>query len=131
MNVTLWGRPMELVGGPYAIWVYRKEFGGDLAADLSASTEGGEIQLSIWLQIVWAMNRTGDDECPGYGEWLAGFPDFDLGDQDALGVMDSAIAAGFFRAGPSGKARRRLARCLGAMARALARAQARLIARRP
>lgn len=132
MHIDIYGkRGLPVEGGPFALWVYRKEFGTDLYQDMLASISDGEVQISVWLQIVWAMNRTADDSCPSYGEWLRGFPDFDLADEASRAVMDRAMTAGFFRrarqAWEARKVRRALARPVRALAVLLDRLATRLV----
>lgn len=135
MHIDIYGkRGLSVEGGPFALWEYRKEFGTDLYQDMLASVQDGEVQISVWLQIIWAMNRTADGSCPSYGEWLRSFPDFDLADSASRAVMDRAMTAGFFRAarqaGEGRRFRRALARPVRALAVLLDRLAARLVAGR-
>ena len=107
-SINIYGKGLLVEGGPYAVWLYKKEFGTDLLMDVSASISGGEVCTATWLQVIYAMNRTADDNVPEYSEWLRSFPDFTLGDQRAVEVMDSAITAGFFRHGRKATARTRI-----------------------
>lgn len=133
MDATVYGRTLRLEGGPYALWCYRREFGSDLYQDMLASVQDGDVQLSIWLQIVWAMNRTADDSTPAYGDWLRAFPDFDLGDSRSQAVIDQAMTAGFFRqpeqAGRMGRLRGAVAGRVRSLALLLDRIASRLVAR--
>ncbi len=128
---VIFGREVEMQGSVWALAEYRREFGADLFADAAGAYEGGSPDVCVMLQIAWAMARSADESTSPYVEWLREFDSrlFALGDvSGAVGVIDSAIAAELFRVGSTRRARRRLARLLGSLAKRLGARADRLLA---
>ncbi|WP_296012710.1 hypothetical protein [uncultured Adlercreutzia sp.] len=128
---VIFGRPVRMQGGPFALMAYRREFGADLLADALAAyrRDGGDV--AAFLQIAWAMAKTADEETSPYAEWLREFDprEFTLGDAaQAVGVIDSAVAAELFRRGKARRARRWLARRMESLAHRLGARASRLLA---
>ena len=132
IKAVIYGREVKLQGSPYTLLAYRSEFDGDLFKAILSAYEAQPPDMSLLLQVAWAMARTCDDEVPAYAEWLRGFdPDsFALGDAGALGVIDSAISAELFRRTKAGRARRWLGRRVDALAKRAGALADRLLARR-
>lgn len=134
---VVYGRAVAMQGGPFAQMAYRREFGSDLLTDLigayGAAADGAGDDANAWLQAAWAMAKCADESTRPYPQWLREFDPrlFTLGDTaEAIGVIDSAIAAELFRGGEAGlPARRRIARRLGALAHRIDARQARLLGR--
>lgn len=130
-KAVIYGRDVLLQGSPYTFLVYRTEFGGDLFKDILAAYEGDMPDMSLLLQIAWAMARTHDDSVSGYVKWLKEFDPktFAVGDSDAMGVIDSAISAELFRRKKAGKSRRWIARRMESVAKRLVALADRVLAR--
>lgn len=133
----VYGRPVEMQGGPFALMAYRREFGTDMLSDLIEAYRGGADgadDVCAFLQAAWAMAKCADESTSPYPEWLREFDPrlFTLGDTaGAVGVIDSAIAAELFRGGAArGRLGRVAAGWLGAVAHRLRAGQARLLGRR-
>lgn len=123
---VIYGREIRMQGSPYTLLVYRHAFGSDLMRDLASAygqdqldeaeedARGMVPDVSIFLQIAWAMARTWTDEVPDYPDWLRSFDprEFSLEDGSTLGVIDSAIAAELFRHRKAGRIRRWICKCL-------------------
>lgn len=123
MRAVIYGRAVEMQGSPYTILAYKREFGGDLFADVVAAYEGDTPDMTTMLQVAWAMCKTRDDGTSGFDDWLREFEpkSFALGDARALGVIDSAISAELFRNGKAQRIRRWVAdRVVGMAQRAVA-----------
>lgn len=123
IRATIWGRDVEMQGSPLTLLRYRREFGGDLLADLVDNLGGGTLPLEWLMRACWAMCATADPSIPGYEQWLAEFPEegFDLA-EPVSEVILSAVTAELFRpreTGRAARARRRAARWLGALSRRL------------
>ena len=120
---VIWGRTVEMQGGPLAYLVYKNEFGGDLALDLLEAYRAETVSTETFLRFAWTMAKTYDPDTSDYPTWLSEFdPDGFSLSESPVGVIDSAINAELFRvakAGKAAKARRWLSRRLGAMARRL------------
>lgn len=118
----IFGRPVRMQGGPFALAAYRREFGRDLMADLVAAYKDDDTDVCAFLQAAWAMARCADDSTSPYVKWLREFDarEFTLGDAaETVGVIDSAVTAELFRPREAGRARRRLAGSLGSLAHRL------------
>ena len=120
-RAVIYGRAVEMQGSPYTFLVYRTGFGGDLMHDIAAAYDNAPPDMSILLQVAWAMARTHDDAVPDYPDWLRGFDPrtFALGDAGAWQVIDSAISAELFRRKTAGRIRRWAARRMGSVAKRL------------
>lgn len=115
----IFGRPVRMQGGPFALMAYRREFGRDLMADLVAAYRAGDVDVCAFLQAAWAMAQCADEATSPYVTWLREFDarEFTLGDAaGTVGVIDSAVTAELFRPREAGRARRRLAGSLGSLA---------------
>ena len=100
----VWGRDIEMQGSPWTLVIYREEFGGDLLSDVVSAFKGETLELADFLRFCWAMCRTADDSVPGFQEWCAGFPEFDLSDGKGsvfASVVVSAMNAELFRLRPT------------------------------
>lgn len=130
-RAVIYGRTVEMQGSPYTFLVYRTGFGGDLFHDIAAAYENNPPDMSMLLQIAWAMAKTHDDSVSEYEDWLREFDpkSFAIGDADAWGVIDSAISAELFRHEKTGRARKWIARRMGRMAQRLGALADRLLAR--
>ena len=130
-RAALYGRSVAMQGSPYTLLVYRAAFGGDLLADLVEAYRDDVPDTTTLLQAAWAMCRTLDDGVADFPEWLREFDPmaFALDDADALGVIDSAIAAEPLRGGKARGARERAARLLDSLAQRLGALARRLLAR--
>ena len=53
IRATIWGRDVEMRGSPLTLLHYRREFGGDLLADLVANMADGSVPLE------WLLRRAG------------------------------------------------------------------------
>ena len=121
IRADIWGREVEMQGSPLTLLHYRREFGGDLLADLVANLAGGKVPLEWLLRACWAMHATATPGLSGYEQWLGEFPEdgIDLAEPVAEVIL-SAMTAELFRPGKAGRAaraRRRVAGWLGALSR--------------
>lgn len=130
-RAVIYGREIEMQGSPYTFLVYRTGFGGDLFKDIVSAYESSPPDMSLMLQIAWAMARTHDDGVSNYPDWLREFDPklFAVGDADALGVIDSAITAELFRRRKTGRIRQWIAGCLDAVAKRLGASAYRVLSR--
>ena len=120
----IYGRPVDMQGGPLALVNYRGEFGTDLMTDAIGAFGDGTPDIAVLLQIAWAMAKTADDAVSPFPKWIREFDsrEFTLGDTaGAVGVIDSAISAELFRGRPSRRIRRGLGRRLDSLATRLGR----------
>ena len=119
IKTVIYDREVTMQGSPYTFLVYREAFDGDLFKAVLAAYEGGTPDMSILLQVAWAMCRTHDDGVSDYASWLREFDpkSFALGDASALEVIDSAILAELFRREKTGRARKWIARRMDALAK--------------
>lgn len=120
-RATIWGRDVEMQGSPLTLLHYRREFGGDLMADMLANSAEGSLSLEWLMRVCWAMCATADRGTSPYEKWLGEFPEegIDLAEPVA-GVIYSAMTAELFRSGKAGLAtrfRRRVSRWLGRLSR--------------
>lgn len=131
LKADIYGMGVPMQGSPYTYLVYRTEFGRGILADIQEAYSGEVPDMSILLQVAWAMARTFDDAVPPYAEWLRGFDpkEFALGDARAMEVIDKAASAELFRVRKTGKAKRRIARAVGRMAQRASCAADRVLAR--
>lgn len=115
----IYGRHVSMQGSPYTYLVYRKEFGRGILPDLQEAYSEGAPDMSILLQVAWAMARTLDDVVPPYADWLRGFDpkEFALGDARAMEVIDKAASAELFRVRKTGRTKRWCARKMGFLAK--------------
>lgn len=120
---TIWGREVMMQGSPLTYLHYKREFGGDLGADLAEAYTRGSADTETMLRFAWAMARTHDASTSPYEDWLA---EFDLEGFSALqspvGVIDSAVCAELFRVREATwleRLRRRIARWLGSLSQRL------------
>lgn len=127
-RATIYGREVEMQGSPYTFYVYRKAFEGDLLKAIITAYQESPIDVSLLLQVVWAMAKTHDDETPEYIDWLREFDpeEFAVNELDWVGEVDGAISAELFRNEKTGRAyrfirriRRAVARRMGALAKRL------------
>lgn len=117
---TIFGREVEMQGGPYALAAYRREFSAPLFSDLAKAYEEAPPDLATLLQVAWAMAKTADDATSPYLEWLREFDsrEFTLADTaEVTGVIYSAISAELFRGGKTRGWRRCAVRLLGRLER--------------
>lgn len=131
----IFGRPVRMQGGPFALAAYRREFGRDLMADLVSAYRADDTDVCAFLQAAWAMARCADDSTSPYVKWLREFDarEFTLGDAaGTVGVIDSAVTAELFRPREAGRPRRWLAGSLGSLAHRLGALSMRVLrGRRP
>ena len=131
----IFGRPVRMQGGPFALAAYRREFGRDLMADLVSAYRADDTDVCAFLQAAWAMARCADDSTSPYVKWLREFDarEFTLGDAaGTVGVIDSAVTAELFRPREAGRPRRWLAGSLGSLAHRLGALSLRILrGRRP
>ena len=115
---VIWGREVEMQGGPLSYLVYKREFDRDLALDLVETYKSERMATEDFLRYAWTMARTYDDSVSGYEEWLSEFDyrEFSIADSP-IGVIDSAISAELFRAPKATRAKRLLDRVKRALAR--------------
>lgn len=113
---TIWGREVEMQGSPLTYLHYKREFGGDLGADLVAAYSKGSADAETMLRFAWAMAKTNDTSTLPYEDWLAEFDPEEFSVlQSPVGVVDSAVVAELFRVRKATRAerlRKRLARLL-------------------
>lgn len=113
---TIWGREVEMQGSPLTYLHYKREFGGDLGADLVAAYSNGSADAETMLRFAWAMAKTNDTSTLPYEDWLAEFDPEEFSVlQSPVGVVDSAVVAELFRVRKATRAerlRKRLARLL-------------------
>lgn len=98
-RARIWGRDVEMQGGPWAFVEYRRAFGGDLLSDYIAAIRKDPVELDDYLRVCWALCRTAGDGS-GFDEWCRAFPDFTLADGEGaafVSVVDSAVSAELFR----------------------------------
>ena len=116
IRCTIWGREVEMQGSPLTYLHYKREFGGDLGADLVAAYTKGSADAETMLRFAWAMAKTADTSTSPYEDWLAEFdPDGFSALQSPVGVVDSAVVAELFRfrkATWTERLRKRIARLL-------------------
>ena len=119
LKADIYGMGVSMQGSPYTYLVYRTEFGRGILADIQEAYSGDVPDMSIMLQVAWAMARTFDDAVPPYAEWLRGFDpkEFALGDSNAMEVIDKAASAELFRVRKTGRTRRWCARKMGFLAK--------------
>ena len=131
LKADIYGMGVSMQGSPYTYLVYRTEFGRGILADIQEAYSGDVPDMSILLQVAWAMARTFDDAVPPYADWLRGFDpkEFALGDARAMEVIDKAASAELFRVRKTGKTKRRIARAVGRMAQRIGCAADRVLAR--
>lgn len=85
-------------GSPLTYLHYRREFGGDLGADLVAAYSKGSADVETMLRFAWAMAKTHDPSTSPYEGWLSEFdPEEFSALQSPVGVVDSAVVAELFR----------------------------------
>lgn len=127
-TARIWGRDLEMVGGPYTFVVWERERGGDFLAALSDVQRRERVTVSDYLPFAWAMCATADDGTPGYDEWCRSpeWSAFDLSEQgagDVIAVISSALVAEFFPSAKAGRGpRARIRRLVRRAARRLRRA---------
>lgn len=130
---TIWGREIEMQGSPLTYLHYRREFGGDLGADLVAAYSKGSADAETMLRFAWAMAKTHDPSTSPYEGWLSEFdPEEFSALQSPVGVVDSAVCAELFRvraSTPAERLRRWLAGLLERVSQRLAAQAARLLPR--
>lgn len=130
---TIWGREVEMQGSPLTYLHYRREFGGDLGADLVAAYSKGSADAETMLRFAWAMAKTRDTSTSPYEDWLSEFDPEEFSVlQSPVGVVDSAVCAELFRLRPSTPARRFrewLSRLLDRLSKHIAAQAARLLPR--
>lgn len=91
----IYGRDLLMAGSPYALLVFKREFGESLPVIAQnvrkrfAETE--QIDVVSLLGICWAMCKSYDDYgTPGFEQWLA---EFDFEDNDIPDDVGEAIIA--------------------------------------
>lgn len=99
----IFGRDVEMQGSPLTLLIYKREFEGDLFADLVEAMSGETYDMEAFMRFAWAMAKTRNDEIADYEHWLEEFPaEFSLLEgQAALGVILSAADAELFRGKPT------------------------------
>lgn len=102
----IWGRVLDLQGGPWTFLEYKRLFGGDMLQDISAAQKRETYHISDWLKVAYAMYATANKGCESFEEWCAveRWPEFSLDDGGGAGfvaVIVSAIEAEMFRRRPS------------------------------
>ena len=131
-RAALYGRSVAMQGSPYTLIAYRREFKGDLIADILDASGGGHPDVAVFLQVAWAMAKTHCDATPPFDDWIRSFDpvSFALDDtQGVLEVIDKAVAAELFRHGKARRARRWAAKRMDALAQRFGDGARRLSAR--
>lgn len=130
---VIWGREVEMQGSPLTYLHYKREFGGDLGADLAGTYSKGSADAETMLRFAWAMAKTRDESISPYEEWLSEFDPEEFSALDSpVGVIDSAICAELFRvrkAGIAERIRNAIARWLARLSRHLGAQAPRLLTR--
>lgn len=130
---TIWGREVEMQGSPLTYLHYKREFGGDLGADLAAAYSRGTSDAEEMLRFAWAMAKTHDPSISGYEGWLSEFnPEGFSALQSPVGVVDSAVVAELFRIRQAtwrARLRRFVARLLDRISKRLGAQASRLLSR--
>lgn len=100
-SASIWGREVIMQGSPLTYLEYKREFGGDLANDLTDVYTAGKADTATMLKFAWAMAKTHDPSISKFEAWIS---EFDLEGfsvlQSPIGVIDSAICAELFRLRP-------------------------------
>lgn len=129
-SATIYGREIEMQGSPYTFLVYRKAFGGDLLKAIIEAYQSSPIDVSLLLQVVWAMVKTNDEQTPDYADWLREFDpeEFAVNELEWVGEVDGVINAELFRGKKTQTAKRVFIRIRRAIARRMERLAKRLSA---
>ena len=129
-RATIYGREIEMQGSPYTFLVYRKEFGGDLLKAIIEAYKETPVDVSLLLQIVWAMAKTYNEKTSSYPDWLREFnvKEFAVNELKWVGKVDGAISAELFRCHKTTAARRIIRRIRQVIARRMDTLAKRLIA---
>lgn len=134
LRARIWGREVDMQGGPWAFVEYRRAFGGDLLSDYLAAIRKDPLELDDYLRVCWALCRTAGEKLD-FEAWCNSFTEFTLADGEGsafVSVVDSAVSAELFRPRETrfGKLRRKLREgWLGLLSRRRRAREARLLAR--
>lgn len=114
-TTTIGGSELKFAASPLTPFIYKKEFGSDLFADIAliryaVNSEGEIVDASAFrmfdiVQMLWAMVRTVDPKTVGFESWLLSLPEdaLDVASLDVGGVM-AELTRCFFRGSRKAKA---------------------------
>lgn len=101
-ELDIGGKVLRVKATPLTLLFYKQEFNHDLIGDLGRMVDSekdmSRFDALIFLQVVWAMNKTCDyKNIPDFKTWLSEFDEFDFSDAEMLSEIMEEARKGFFR----------------------------------